>query len=335
MMDGIAAFWAWWPEARSELEGAAGGGGGSEVLAGRISERVSAIQPELEWELGPGAAKPFMLCVTAAGNRIAREAAARWLLAAPEETSWEFHRARPAAAGGFVLQFGSGAVELSQLRLRIAERPEEELIDVIVDERSLRVFQPGERLNATFLILDQLLGEDDVERFLGEIAVQPVRWRAHGPDDLRAAIQRLAAARADREARGKALVAIMQGTNDGRPLVVTAHTSVRSVDHPLRSAHAAIAIELADPTDLGLTTDAEAEVQNALQDELEAALGASGLTVARETAEGRRVIHMYVDPLGEGPRLLREWCAACTTRKATVEVSSEPDWDSVTQFGVR
>jgi Family of unknown function (DUF695) len=337
MVDAIAAFWAWWPGARAELERVAGGERGPEQpFTAMLAERVSAMHPDLAWEIGPGSSRRFAFCVTAAGNPPAREAAARWLLAAPEEHDWEFLRSRPAVPElDFVLRLGAAMVKVSDIRFQLGERADEELVDVTVDERSLRGLTLEQRQAAAFLALDHVLGEADVERFLGNVDLRPVRWRTQDARELRAAVQRLAVARAEREARGDELFAFMRGEKDGMPCVITAYTSVRSVDHPLKSAHAAVEIALVNPTELGLTTDAEAEVQNALEDELGVVLGSDGLAVARETGGGRRLIHVYLDPQSDAPRLVSEWCSDCETRSADVEIRHEPGWDSVMPFGLR
>ena len=336
MRDGILAFWSWWVEARSDLEHAARGRDASDELAARIAERVAAIHAELEWELGPGAAKAHSLCVTAAGKPEAREAAARWLIAAPDDPGWEFHRARPAVPSAHTaLALGSGRLSVADVRFRLEEHPDDDLVDVTVDERSLRSLAPGDRPIAMFLVLDHLLGEENVERFVGEIDMRPLRWRTEPPEALIAAVERLARTRAARHAAGEDRAAILQGSFEGKPGVILANTSIRRVDHPLLSAHALVELELADATELGLTTREEADVLNAQQDDLEATLGDDGILAARETRDSRRIIHLYLDPESTASARVREWCSACHPRRASVTITHEPDWSSVTIFGLR
>ena len=336
MRDGISAFWAWWLEARSDLARAAGGQDASGELATRIAQRVAAIEPELEWELGPGAAKTYSLCVTAAGKPEAREAAARWLIAAPDDPEWEFHRARPPVpSADLVLALASGRLAVADVRFRLDERPDDDFIDVVVDERSLRTLTPGDRQTAMFLVLDHLLGEENVERFVGQIGMRPLRWRTEPPEALVAAVERLARARAERHATGEDRVAILSGTFESKPGVILANTSIRKVDHPLLSAHALVEIELADPTEVGLTTQDEADVLNAQQDDLESRLGNDGLLAARETRDSRRILHLYLDPESTAAARVQDWCSACHPRRAGVTIAHEPDWSSVAVFGVR
>ena len=224
---------------------------------------------------------------------------------------------------------------MADVRFRIAERLEDEVIDVTVDERSLRDLRPEDRPAGMFLVLDHVLGEEDVERFVDEIECGRC---AGAPRSRRRCARRSSASppceRSGRP-RGSCGTAFLQGEQDGKPFVVTAYTSIRRIDHPLQSTHARIEVTLVDPTELGFTTQAEADVQNALQDELETAVGDAGLVVARETGDGRRIVHFYIDPQSDAPRAMREWCAGNTTRVSTVAIEHEPDWASVKQFGLR
>ena len=57
-VDGIAEFWTWWTAARVRIQGAIEGGGYDDALVDDISAHVAAINPELDWELAPGAISP-------------------------------------------------------------------------------------------------------------------------------------------------------------------------------------------------------------------------------------------------------------------------------------
>ena len=97
--EGIAEFWGWWPAARGRIQAAIEGGGFDDALVEEIAARVSAINPELDWELAPGAKARHAFCLSGKGNPELRRITEQWLRAAPAiDQTWEYHPARRGSA---------------------------------------------------------------------------------------------------------------------------------------------------------------------------------------------------------------------------------------------
>src|SRR5262245_44107251 len=93
--DGIAAFWAWWPDGRARIQASIEGGGFDDALVEEIARRVAAIDKEVDWELAPGGKARHAFCLSPKGDPVKRRVTERWLRAAPSpDEIWEYHPAR-------------------------------------------------------------------------------------------------------------------------------------------------------------------------------------------------------------------------------------------------
>ncbi|MBL8683186.1 MAG: DUF695 domain-containing protein [Myxococcales bacterium] len=326
----IEAFWAWWPTVAQVIARSFRDKGLGQELIHAIAEHVAAIDDRLDWEFGPGVKSEHHFCLSGKGDPALRVVAERWLRGAPKgDPTWEFYASRQGnPRGGMKLEINGFALELDQVAFVLEEDEGRERLHV-------KVFHPlfskinDEQLamRIAFIALDNTLGEDDVERWIGAIelgegvAVAPVMLSA-----LRERVRAFAS-----KATGERWT-LLEGSIDGAPIFVLVNTAIKRVDHLLLDMHVEVVIPLAEPTEEGLTISKEADVLNAMQDELDALLGDEAIHVARETTRGKRILHYHVMEGGPAAALFERWRSRYDGRDGhayAIEVlfSNDPQWD--------
>jgi hypothetical protein len=216
-VDAIERFWVWWAGRSADLAAAFSAGRLPDEMIEEIRTRVAEIDPRLDWEFGRGRGSEHHLCVSGDGDPELRVVAERWRRRGPHpDATWQFYAARQAAdVAGCSLSFEGHEIDLDSLRCG-AE------IDTAVERMHIAVHHPAlaaidDRvlaLRITLIALDNALGEDDVERWIGSIDV--VAKEPSGAfllADLPARVARLS-----RESTGDRW-AILQGEREGRPIV--------------------------------------------------------------------------------------------------------------------
>ena len=325
----IAEFWRWWTASGEAKFTAAIASGRYGDLPDEITAKVMAIHPELQWDTRQGEASEHVLCVTAAGVAVLRPLAERWFRAAPPASeTWEFAaaRRRDEEVLSAVLDFSGVNIELGSARVGIHVDEEHAVLDV-------RVFHPlfteiGENasLQVTFLLLDWLLGEDDVERWLGEIETVLADPEGSVPiGSLRDEVVAMAG-------RHSEPVWIMgeSTTVTGKRVLVTARRPLRWIDHPLLDLHTGIRLPFSQQRDDGLPTPDALERLREYEDRLVDALGERGLLVAVETFESQRVFHVYTDSEDQNARDIIDTLDG--NANAVNTHSMDPSWTRVRKF---
>jgi hypothetical protein len=327
----IEDFWRWWSgagqafattfSARKHLD---------PQLVQAMGERVSAIDASLDWEFGPGVRSEHHLCLSGKGDPLLRVVAERWLKRSPPpDATWEYYASRQRSpASNLRLDIGGHGVALDELVFAVEE-------DESREELHVRGFHPvypaiaDADLRATilFIALDNLVGEDGVERWIGRVEVADDRPSpAVAYTELRTRVDDLAS-RATRDRW-----AVLQGTRAGKPVFITTNLALKRIDHLLFDMHLVVGLPLLSPSENGLTTEEEASTLNALEDELVAALGEHAVMAGRETTAGHRTVHMRVMEGGPARGLVERWVARHPERRASVEVAMDPRWDALSRW---
>jgi hypothetical protein len=330
--EAIAAFWAWWPGVSASIDEGIRRQGLSAELVESISEKVAAIDENLDWELGPGDKTTHLICLSGKGDPLLRVIAERWRHKAPEpDATWSYHAARqPHPTGGLKLEMGGHDIELDDVVITTEVEDAHEVVNIVAHHSVFASIDDDDlRWRVLMIALDTLLGEDDVERWLGgiEVSVEPL-VDAKPIISLRETIKDLAA-----ESTGDRW-AVLKGTRDGAPLFVTANFAIKRIDHLLLDQHVAISIALLDPTDEGLTTQEEAEVLNTMEDTLFESLAEHAVHIGRETAGGNRTWHLHVMSEGPAAQLIDRWRNRYNKYKFVVEVRPDPRWDILKRWGL-
>jgi hypothetical protein len=324
--DPIDAFWLWWSAARVALAAAVESRTLPEWVP-RISERVSAIHPNLAWELGPGRKSAHHLCMSAEGDAGLRVTTERWLSRAPApDALWEYYPARqPSLRTDRKPSLRLGEVDLAYADVRFALRVDlvRRIVHVVVFHPKLHELDEGRRGLATMLFLDDLLGEDGTERWIGDVShtLDP----AEASDDggaLLDATEKLASRAGEEE------FTLLEGkAKDGSSKLAVVNLGIKRLDHLLMESHLEVTIAYPAAPNGFYESEAVGEKLKAMEDALLDALSKDAVYIGHETGMGRRVIHLHVAASGPAQQRLTEWERAYPTWNIEMTTQSDPRWD--------
>jgi hypothetical protein len=328
--DPIEGFWQWWRETGAErLDSSIEGRRDYSDLSKQVSDLVTKIHPDLQWELEPGHKAKHAICVSAGGDASLRRLSERWLRSGPQaDDTWEYASARRASPGPMEgkLDFGPWVLELDQIRLGLDVDEEEQRVSVSCFHPAFADMPENPRGQITFLVLDWLLGEDDVERWIGnvEAVVTPP------PDDLPPeALPETVEALAGRHLESGAAL-LSAETPTGSPVLVLALRPMRWIDFPLFDQHIELSVTF-DSQPNGLPTDDGLTAVRDFEDRLTSMLADTAVLTAHETCEGVRVLHYYADSEDStASRICRQWAEE---RGVTVDLSLDPGWSAMRRYG--
>jgi hypothetical protein len=222
----LAAFWRAFeilrPRLEAELPRTL-----SPALQQALSAQVDALQSELAWELGRAPDGVFELALSGEGRFPLRRLTEAWRQAAPAGlTRWRFLPARGATPGHTQLDYAGHSVDLGQLAFGLTPDEARARVDVTVWHPGFAAMEPGARSAVAFLALDGLLGEDEVERWVGRVATELTRGEGFvNAQALHAHVTALAAAPHDTFAH-------LQGKNaKGHAALATLNLALKRLNH--------------------------------------------------------------------------------------------------------
>ena len=196
-------------------------------------------------------------------------------------------------------------------------------MDVRLWHPGLAGASPSTRMRASYLFLDNLLGEDGVERWVGTIDLLDDPTGGRTPDELRAEIERRAA-----EATGEAWTLMQR--SDGA--LISANTAVKPIDHPFCQQHLVVTVERGIEHFRG-TNELEAvgEAQDRLSDAI-VALG--GVAAGHVTERRRRRIHYMCPDAAEARGAATAWANEHRSYGPSVDVRPDPGWTFRRDLGI-
>ena len=318
-------FWAWWASAREPIATGITSGGIDDRLVRQISDAVHRVHPNLAWELGPGRIAEHVFCVSPEGDAVLRIVALRWLEGAPApDATWEYAASRqPSGPERLqVLQLGSIDVPLDDMRAIAGWDESRQVLDVKLWHPAFPSLPEQGRLQAAFLFLDNLLGEDDVERWIGEIEVLEAPTGGRTPAELAAEVDRHRGDPVDDN------WVLATGESRDGPVFVLANAGLKRIDHPFAEHHVAIRI----PLD-GLPDDAAAERLNAEEEDLLGRLTGAAIQAGRRTDVHGRTIHLVTADPDRARAICQEWAAQLPERRIRIEVKRDPRWTFREELG--
>jgi hypothetical protein len=282
-------FWAWWSGARERVAQGIVTGGLDQHLIGEITSAVRRVHPAMAWELAPGASAQHALCVSPEGNAEVRQAALRWLASAPPaDATWEFHASKQAARKLMGLGIGSWRFDLEEMRAITSWDPSRRRLDVRLWHPQFAEAPEKVRLQVAFVFLDSLLGEDDVERWVGEITLLEAPTDGRTPAELKAEIGRRQA-----ETAGDETWVLGGWTEpDGSAAIVLADAGLKRIDHPFADHHVTIAVVFGADR---MPTEAETTAMTEQEADFLRRLGEVAVYAGRVTQPGRRTMHFVAE----------------------------------------
>ncbi|GAA4357495.1 DUF695 domain-containing protein [Microbacterium rhizosphaerae] len=317
----ISDFWDWWRATGHSVDPHE-----ASALVNQLDQRVRAINDDLTWEFGAGQDARHRLTVSANGAPAIRPIAERWLRAAPpRDETWEFRSSKEAEPDALsnTLEIGGAILELARMRFGVTSDPDRLRLHVSVYHPLFADMSASMRTQVAFLVLDWLLGEDDVERWVGKVdaVVDTPPAVVDGGELITAA-----AALAREGDIDEWAVAQWHDENGNRGLA-SYRRALRWLDYPTLDEHHALTMSFASREDgLPLGSD-ELDTLRALEDELGQHLGASGVVVGHQTATGRRTFHVYTDSEDQNvAEALRVWSGK---EGLSIESSDDAGWSLV------
>jgi hypothetical protein len=142
-----------------------------DTLSSEMNEALDRIHPGLAWEIGPGKQAPHMLAISPEGDPTLREIADSMIKRAPGLKGWEFYSSRQPRSAPKVISLPERGLQFdtSGWKFVPVERPDSGRIDLIVVDHQLGCADKDAALKAVSIYIDALLGEDEVEKWLGII----------------------------------------------------------------------------------------------------------------------------------------------------------------------
>jgi len=335
----IDDFWAWWPANRDRVATAIATNGFDDRLVKDISRAVSTIDPAMAWELGPGTAAAHAFCISPEGNPALRPAALRWLAdAPPPDATWEYHASKQPAPSLSGLQVGGATFDLGATRA-IASW------DAVRQREDLKLWNPGfpsapagVRIQVGFIFLDNLLGEDAVERWIGEIDLLEDPTGGRTPAELKAEIER----RATEAAGEEHWVLSQRELPNGQVEIILADAALKRIDHPFAGRHAIIRI-IAKDNDRWLPNAAEGDVLETEEHDLIRRLEGLAVFAGHTTAPGQRAMHFVAADTDAMRPGIDGWAADLPdrigddgpARRIKVDFETDMTWAFQKALGVR
>lgn len=326
--DPIAAFWLWWATDGEELLTRATRAGDFDAYVEVMTRRVHAMARGLEWETRAGVDAEHTLCVSSGGDASLRPVAERWYRASPPaDRRWEFVPARSAKPDMLdsTITYRGRTFDLSRTRVHAAVTRAGDGFIVSVHNPAF-TGQWDDEHGLCVLLLEWLLGEDDVERW-----VRRVDSIVHDVvDSIPAADLPARVADLSRTLPEPGWL-VMQGRHgSGEAIVLRVLRPLRWIDHPQFDLHTAVRMPY-DAEDGGLPRPSALAGLDDVEDRLVHMVGMRGMLVASETSKGVRTLHFYTDSEDQNGRDALEH-AARGERSVTVRHTPDPGWKKVQDF---
>ncbi|HKJ74865.1 MAG TPA: hypothetical protein VKA19_12185 [Alphaproteobacteria bacterium] len=154
-----------------------------------IHEHLGAIDPNLMWEFGPGIDNGHRLVITPENRHDLRPLVDQMLASAPAIDGWSFldHRPREPFSMVEMTVEGRTGAPLAATGFK-CEKGRFNFIDIAV-EFPKSFLRDNEDLadSQAFVLIECLLGEEDLDKWVGNIDVRSKPWRSSGVEGLAAA----------------------------------------------------------------------------------------------------------------------------------------------------
>ena len=303
-----------------------------------ISRAVRTIHPGMAWELGAGRTAQHAFCVSPEGSAELRQVALRWLAEAPPpDATWEFYASKQAARSVSGLRVGGVQFDLQEMRAIASWDSVRQRVDVKLWHPEFARVPGAVRIQVGFLFLDNLLGEDGVERWVGQIDLLEAPVGGRTPAELKDEIERRSA-----ESAGDDRWVLSRRTRpDGVVEIIVADASLKRIDHPFADRHAIVRILAGD--ERWLPNAEEAEVLATEEKDLESRLDGIAIFAGRTTAPGQRALHFVAEDTDRMKPAIDAWAAAlpdsltegAPPRRIKVDFGTDMDWSFQKALGVR
>ena len=321
-MEAIEAFWEWWTDHGGAALAEAIRTGEATDLPDQVTALFAAIHPQLQWQITPGSHANHALTLSPDGDPELRGITEVWLRTGPEpEDTWEYHAARqpldgPVEAAGVIL-------DPSEVVFTFEYDELYEQIDLVLDHDSLFEAHPDAALEAAFAAIEAIIGEDNIERWVGivEISAEPIEGRTLS--ELPSIISRF-----EPTITGDQWEEIETTDVSGWEEHLRINRAAKAIDHLGHNIHLEVRIELEDFDRLALPTATETQALDELAVSLETELGDHALALAVDTVNRHRSLHYYVNDIETVEQLVDAWIEAREDRTIEAMFMVDPVWNN-------
>lgn len=173
LQEPITRFWKWFTENEERLKRFYSAKQ-FERLTAEINHELDQVERQLAWEIGPGKTKPYLLTISGEGDLRLWQTAELMIDRAPDLPDWEFYSSRPPRPAADVVQLpeSDARFETADWQFVAIERPEVGRVDLVVIDDQLAAAESDSALKVVSIYLDQVLGEDMVESWIGRFSVE-------------------------------------------------------------------------------------------------------------------------------------------------------------------
>jgi hypothetical protein len=181
LVEAIKYFWKWFAENSENLKSFYEGDQ-LEDLSLEIGSELDKIDPQIAWEMGPGKKQPYLFAISGEGNPQLVKIAHLIVQLAPELQDWELYSSRPSRPAPRVVRLPESgeAFDTGEWEFIPLEQPGKGRLDLIIVSGQLAGAERANALRAISIYLDQSLGEDVVEDWIGKFKVEsPVASRGN------------------------------------------------------------------------------------------------------------------------------------------------------------
>jgi hypothetical protein len=230
---------------------------------------------------------------------------------------------------------GGAAFDLVEMRASIAWNETRHLLDVRLWHPRFAEVDEQVRLQAAFLFLDHLLGEDDVERWIGAIELFDGPSGGRTPAELKAEVARHAAAPAD-----ASWINGERTRPDGQVELVIANAGLKRIDYPFHDTW--VWVQMLWGADR-YPTDSEAPILKAEEDDFLRRMGDRAILAARVTVPGSRTWHFVTPDFEKMRPAIDGWAAdipdsltpGLPQRRLKIDGGSAVHWAFLRDLGLR
>jgi hypothetical protein len=327
--DALKAFWIWFHENEAELEAKVAKGMTPELQSAMI-ERVTEIHPKLAWEFGSGAKAKHSLALSGEGDPLLRLLAERWRAKGPGNTeTWEFHTTKqptsPEAVVTLELRIGGRDFKFSDARISISENKTHRLLDVWVYHPLFADVDEQLSGTVTFIMLDSVVGEDAVERWIGGVEIaKDLPETSLGLAEFRDLVDGLVV----KWPPGEDVWIMAEGKDPrtGEVQLYMLNPGLKRWDHPFEDTWCELKIPY-PPAQGGMPNPTELETLNGKEDELLGLLDEEAVFLGHRTGAGSRSIFLYIDDDSDVVSRIKGW-ADSAGRPIEIETVFDPGWSN-------
>jgi hypothetical protein len=227
------------------------------------------------------------------------------------------------------LTIAGQSVAIAEMTVSLRERQDQARVDVVVHHGVFAALPRDDGRMIAGLALGWALGEDEIERRLGQITTSS----APGNPAATIAIPDLAAAVAEFGARHPPAFALVRGIRgDGHPVVGVVQTGCGPVDYPLFDLHIVVTVPYTRMNSERFQIGESADRLASFETSLGSVCGTGAVMPAALSCDGTRTLHLYCDATSDVTERIRGWRHGWAEGDVGIEVDYDPAWSAIGAF---